>query len=284
MNPCSPGGGAAMLGLSLLLCGCVDARHVLTVLGTTAYVLPPTIERARLSHSLDDDESMFAGGGGGDARAVPPALWMRRCASRSDGARHDGVRHRPRVVVRRAEDESFRSMADLDDDDDDASSSSLQRRCQHAIPPRPDKNPLGHSLISLMTYRTWLRAGAVLGVLLPLLALVRLTLRTDSIVTTMGGTGGAMATKYWTAFNVGSSDARVARGILGGPLFLLCSQAFAESVARTALLPLPIRILIPLSYNAVRLPLLQYWAFFSGGGAPGAVRRSYCRPCERWGS
>ena len=30
----------------LLLCGCVDARHVLTVLGTTAYVLPPTIERA----------------------------------------------------------------------------------------------------------------------------------------------------------------------------------------------------------------------------------------------
>ena len=28
-----------MLGLSLLLCGCVDARHVLTVLGTTAYVI-----------------------------------------------------------------------------------------------------------------------------------------------------------------------------------------------------------------------------------------------------
>ena len=101
------------------------------------------------------------------------------------------------------------------------------------------------------------------------MALVRLTLGTESIVTTMGVTGGAMATNYWTAFDVGSSDARVARGILGGSLFLLCSQALAESVARIALLPLPIRILILVSYNAMRLPSLQYWAFFWGGGGAG---------------
>ena len=93
-----------------------------------------------------------------------------------------------------------------------------------------------------------------------------------------------MVTNYWTAFDLGSSDVRVARGILGGSLFLLCSQALAESVARIALLPLPIRILILVSYNAMRLPSLQYWAFFGGGAEPGAVCRSYCRPYERWGS
>ena len=44
-------------------------------------------------------------------------------------------------------------------------------------------------------------------------------------------------------------------------MFLLCCQALTEAVARTALLPLPIRILIPVSYNTLRLSSLQSWAF-----------------------
>ena len=39
VSPPAVSRGPAMLRLSLLLGGCVDARHVLTVLGTTAYVL-----------------------------------------------------------------------------------------------------------------------------------------------------------------------------------------------------------------------------------------------------
>lgn len=54
-------------------------------------------------------------------------------------------------------------------------------------------------------------------------------------------------------------------------MFLLCLQALTEAVARTAFLPLPIRILIPVSYNSLRLSPLQEWAF-SGSTVPGSLR------------
>merc|ERR1712087_1087244 len=57
------------------------------------------------------------------------------------------------------------------------------------------------------------------------------------------------------------SNVREVKRIMGGPLFLLCLQALTEALARTALLPLPIRILIPVSYNTLRLSSLRHWAF-----------------------
>mmetsp|Transcript_13888 Transcript_13888/g.30145 ORF Transcript_13888/g.30145 Transcript_13888/m.30145 type:complete len:405 (-) Transcript_13888:944-2158(-) len=110
-------------------------------------------------------------------------------------------------------------------------------------------NPLGASLTNSRVYRTWLRAGALLGLLLPTVVLAQLTLGTKF--------PAIMAKMTW----INMSDVGVVKRIVGGPMFLLCVQALTEAVARTALLPLPIRILIPVLYNTLRLPSLQSWAF-----------------------
>lgn len=112
-------------------------------------------------------------------------------------------------------------------------------------------NPLGASLTNSRTYRTWLRVGALLGILLPTVVLVQLTL----------GSAHPTIMEMLEWINVGNvGDTKRA---VGGPMFLLCFQALTEAVARTALLPLPIRILIPVAYNALRLPSLHAWAFSS---------------------
>jgi hypothetical protein len=124
------------------------------------------------------------------------------------------------------------------------------------------KNPLGSSLTGSRAYRTWLRAGALLGVLIPAAVLAQLTLRNEF--------PNYVATGM--SWMIDAGDIREARRIVGGPLFLLCWQAMTEALARTALLPLPIRILIPVSYNALRLSSLRSWAFFPraviGDGIP----------------
>ncbi|KAL7457353.1 hypothetical protein ACHAWC_011134, partial [Mediolabrus comicus] len=108
-------------------------------------------------------------------------------------------------------------------------------------------NPLGLSLTTSRMYRLWLRLGATLGLLLPTLVL---------IISIVGN-------KY--AIGLGSliENAEHVRRIVGDPLFLLCFQAMTEAVARAALLPLPMRILVPVVYNTVRLHPLHAWAFSS---------------------
>ncbi|KAL7529142.1 hypothetical protein ACHAWF_002854 [Thalassiosira exigua] len=110
-------------------------------------------------------------------------------------------------------------------------------------------NPLGGSLTSSRAYRNWLRVGAFLGILLPSVILSQLVLA--------GKSQAISAILEWT--NV--EHAAELKRLVGGPMFLLCCQAMTEAVARTALLPLPIRILIPVSYNSLRLSSLQSWAF-----------------------
>mmetsp|Transcript_10024 Transcript_10024/g.18016 ORF Transcript_10024/g.18016 Transcript_10024/m.18016 type:complete len:392 (+) Transcript_10024:160-1335(+) len=110
-------------------------------------------------------------------------------------------------------------------------------------------NPLGASLTNSRVYRTWLRVGALLGLLLPTVVLAQLTLGSKL--------PAVMTMANW--INIGNVGE--AKRIVGGPMFLLCFQALTEAVARTALLPLPIRILIPVSYNTLRLSSLQSWAF-----------------------
>ena len=106
-------------------------------------------------------------------------------------------------------------------------------------------NPLGYAMTGSKRYRRWLRLGAVLGLLLPLAMLAQLSI--DS--------SGA-----WFSLPSGCSVSRV-RMLLGCPVFLLCTQALTEAVARIALLPLPLRILIPVSYNLLRLSTIHCWAF-----------------------
>lgn len=117
------------------------------------------------------------------------------------------------------------------------------------------KNPLGSSLTGSVAYRTWLRMGALLGVLLPVVALTQLALRGYY------GFSSVQAAGWWAEWMIVTSDVHTVKRMVGVPLFLLCCQALTEAVARTALLPLPIRILIPVAYNTLRLSSLQLWAF-----------------------
>lgn len=110
-------------------------------------------------------------------------------------------------------------------------------------------NPLGASLTNSRLYKTWLRLGAVLGVLLPVIVLAQLSLRSNYplLINSMG--------------NISVDNIGELKRIVGGHTFLLCWQALSESISRAALLPLPIRILIPVSYSVLRLSSLQAWAF-----------------------
>ena len=94
-------------------------------------------------------------------------------------------------------------------------------------------NPLGVPLTNSAAYRTWLRLGAVIGLILPLTSVL------------------------WYGF--GKKDL-VAAALAARPSFLLCCQAVTEATSRRLLAPLPLRIFIPVAYNAVRLAPLWNWA------------------------
>jgi len=105
-------------------------------------------------------------------------------------------------------------------------------------------NPLG-ALTNSRAYRIWLRIGGIVSLLVPTIILTQLLLQSKF-----------PTIKEW--INVGSHITEIKR-IIGGHMFLLCCQALSEALARTSLLPLPIRILIPVSYNTLRLSSLQAW-------------------------
>jgi hypothetical protein len=95
-------------------------------------------------------------------------------------------------------------------------------------------NPLGVPLSNSAAYRTWLRLGAIVGLILPLTSIL------------------------WYGF--GPEKDLVAAALAARPSFLLCCQAVTEATSRRLLAPLPLRILIPVAYNAVRLAPLWNWA------------------------
>ena len=107
-------------------------------------------------------------------------------------------------------------------------------------------NPLG-ALTNSRAYRIWLRIGGIGSILVPTIILTQLILQSKF---------PTIKAMKW--INVGSHVTEIKR-IIGGHMFLLCCQALSEAVARTSLLPLPIRILIPVSYNTLRLSSLQAW-------------------------
>jgi len=105
-----------------------------------------------------------------------------------------------------------------------------------AVPPQGHvpailSNPMGILFQRSVLYRRWLNLGAVVGLGLPLALLIRYL------------------------FQAKMDAARV----LSRPLFLLCCQVVTEAISRRNLIPLPLRILIPLIYNASRLAYLWSW-------------------------
>ena len=111
-----------------------------------------------------------------------------------------------------------------------------------ALPPQGHvpifvSNPLGYSITNSALYDNWLRLGVALGLMGPLAWIAR-----HSLVAR------------------GALDASLVL-LAARPLFLLCCQAVSESVSRYfPMVPLPIRILVPVAYNTVRLSYLWKWA------------------------
>jgi len=107
-----------------------------------------------------------------------------------------------------------------------------------ALPPQGHvptlvSNPLGSSFTYSVSYDRWLKLGVLLSFLGPLIQMIRYTLE--------GQMGAARA--------------------CARPIFFLCCQAVAEAVSRRVMTPLPLRILIPVSFNTVRLGYLWNWSF-----------------------
>lgn len=124
--------------------------------------------------------------------------------------------------------------------------------CLPALPPTGHvpvmiANPIGYKITSSALYVFWLRLGVVLSILTPLL---------------------------WWGVSVGSSSSSsaapvVARTVAAAgarPLLLACCQALTEAaLTQRVLTPLPIRILVPVLYNAVRLVYLWQWIVMTNG-------------------
>lgn len=83
-----------------------------------------------------------------------------------------------------------------------------------------------------LSFDYWLKAGALLGLLAPL----------------------GMMLRYAT------TDRMECARACARPLFFVCCQAISEAISRRSLTPLPIRILIPVAYNTVRIGYLWHWS------------------------
>jgi hypothetical protein len=94
-------------------------------------------------------------------------------------------------------------------------------------------NPLNNAFTQSSAYDIWLRFGTAISVVAPFVLLTRYLL---------------FENKQLEAAN-----------FCARPLFLLCCQAVSESVVRRVMAPLPIRILVPVAYNTVRLAPLWSW-------------------------
>jgi hypothetical protein len=106
-----------------------------------------------------------------------------------------------------------------------------------ALPPQGHvpalvSNPLGFSFTYSKLYDSWLKLGMATGLLAPLVLL------------------------SWYIYHDSNIEALrwCAR-----PIFLLCCQAGSEAFSRRVMSPLPLRILIPIAYNSIRILYLWNW-------------------------
>lgn len=117
-----------------------------------------------------------------------------------------------------------------------------------SLPPQghvPDlvSNPLGSAIVESSAYQNWLRFGEVFGYLLPL-ATIALGIANERI---------DIPSKFVPSFT-STTMTHVATS-----MFLLCCQVTTEAIAKRNLAPLPLRIFVPIAYNAVRIGPLYNW-------------------------
>ena len=126
----------------------------------------------------------------------------------------------------------------------------------NAAPTLPHLPPQGHVPVMVQNplldltyswgYDIWWRSGILLGFIAPLLTMTYAGIVHPSLDST--ATASGTTTSLILSF-------------LARPLWLLACQATSELMAKDALLPLPIRIWIPISYQLMRLVYLG-WGFF----------------------
>jgi len=120
-----------------------------------------------------------------------------------------------------------------------------------ALPPQGHvpsmiSNPLGYGISHSVEYDRWLKLGVFTGLIAPVLWIGHALWRISS-----GGAAGVNETAALAAVKVAAR-----------PLFMLCCQGISENISRrfcSLIMPLPIRILIPVAYNAIRLAYLWRW-------------------------
>ena len=100
-------------------------------------------------------------------------------------------------------------------------------------------NPLGTPLTQSATYQNWLKWGVSLGYMLPLVAV------------------------GWYKY---TNQLSVAKHVATG-VFLISCQIMTESITKRILAPLPLRIFVPLAYNAMRMGPLYDWIMAWNGMA-----------------
>ena len=115
-----------------------------------------------------------------------------------------------------------------------------------SLPPQghvPDlvSNPLGSAITESSAYQNWLRFGEVFGYLLPL-ATIALGIAKERI-----DIPSKFVPSFTTMTHVATS------------MFLLCCQVTTEAITKRNLAPLPLRIFVPIAYNAVRIGPLYKW-------------------------
>lgn len=103
-------------------------------------------------------------------------------------------------------------------------------------------HPLGYELYHSRAYERWLQLGVATGLQGPLVFLLM-----QLLLFTQNGIGGIVT-------------AAAAFSLAARPLFLLSCQIITENlVSRRVTTPLPIRILVPVVYNTIRLGYLWQW-------------------------
>ncbi len=125
-----------------------------------------------------------------------------------------------------------------------SSSKSVANVGEPMLPPLPPqrhvpdliREPLGKQLTDSAIYRNWLKLGVILGYILPNLAV---------------------------GFYKFSNQRVLAKLCAKGVFFISC-QIITENVMKKIFAPLPLRILVTLVYNSIRMVGLYDWVMFPG--------------------
>jgi len=138
------------------------------------------------------------------------------------------------------------SSADPSESSYSSASASLQPILP-SLPPQghvPDliSNPLGIAITESYVYQNWLRTGELFGYFVPLLALAMGF--ADQCVTNIPA---RLVPSYVTMTHMATS------------MFLICCQVMTEAATKRCGAPLPLRIFVPVAYNAVRMGPLYNW-------------------------